>query len=200
MSDSSSAPDLTHCDDPTATLEKAIQLNKTKTEETPKKKKNIKIDEKLSLDSPDPDGARSKTAKSGELYGGKNLITLAGCKGQLASDLSEKKKWRILAILWFVQITMNLNCSLYSNAIPGIVKQFDRSENAARWGAAVFFIAYAVGCELWAPWSEVSYPPSFVLRQMGLEGEKKSTNYIWIQHMVHFPYSYSHIKSLTGSY
>lgn len=49
---------------------------------------------------------------------------------------------------------MNFNTSLYSNAIPGISKEFGVSTQAARVGAAVFLVAYAFGCELWAPWSE----------------------------------------------
>ena len=161
MSHPSGTADLTHCDDPAAALEKAVQRNKDKTEEAPKKTTTIKIEERSTLESPDSDAARPDTANSGDLYGGKKLITHAECKGRFASDLSEWKKWKILAILGLVQISMNLNCSLYSNAIPGIAKDFDRSEDAARWGAAVFLIAYAFGCELWAPWSEVSYTPSF---------------------------------------
>ncbi|PHH77596.1 hypothetical protein CDD80_423 [Ophiocordyceps camponoti-rufipedis] len=49
---------------------------------------------------------------------------------------------------------MNFNTSLYSNAIPGISKEFHVSEQAARCGAMIFLVMYAFGCELWAPWSE----------------------------------------------
>lgn len=49
---------------------------------------------------------------------------------------------------------MNLNASLYGNAVTGLTKEFHISSQAARVGQAVFLIAYAFGCELWAPWSE----------------------------------------------
>lgn len=84
----------------------------------------------------------------------KNIISLANCRGRLATYLPERQKWFIIYIVFLVQISMNFNTSLYSNAIPGIAKQFDVDESHARWGAAVFLITYAFGCELWAPWSE----------------------------------------------
>jgi MFS family permease len=64
------------------------------------------------------------------------------------------KKWTILSIVFLVQVSMNFNTSLYSNAVPGISKEFGVSAQAARLGAALFLITYAFGCELWAPWSE----------------------------------------------
>lgn len=64
------------------------------------------------------------------------------------------KKWTILTIVFLVQVSMNFNTSLYSNAIKGIGEEFNVSAQAARLGAAIFLITYAFGCELWAPWSE----------------------------------------------
>ena len=49
---------------------------------------------------------------------------------------------------------MNLNASLYGNAVTGLTEEFGISKQAARVGQAVFLISYAFGCELWAPWSE----------------------------------------------
>jgi MFS family permease len=60
----------------------------------------------------------------------------------------------ILSVIFLVQVSMNFNTSLYSNALNGISDEFNVSAQAARVGAAVFLIAYAFGCELWAPWSE----------------------------------------------
>jgi MFS family permease len=60
----------------------------------------------------------------------------------------------ILTVIFFVQVSMNFNTSLYSNAIPGISEEFGVSEQAARCGAMIFLVLYAFGCELWAPWSE----------------------------------------------
>ena len=49
---------------------------------------------------------------------------------------------------------MNLNASLYSNAVTGLEERFSVSNAAARVGQMIFLVAYAFGCELWAPWSE----------------------------------------------
>ncbi|KAK4500526.1 hypothetical protein PRZ48_008715 [Zasmidium cellare] len=64
------------------------------------------------------------------------------------------KKWYILSVIFIVQVSMNFNTSLYSNAIPGISEEFGVSAQAARCGAMIFLVMYAFGCELWAPWSE----------------------------------------------
>jgi hypothetical protein len=53
-----------------------------------------------------------------------------------------------------VQVSMNFNTSLYSNAIDGISSQYHVGAQAARCGAVIFLVFYAFGCELWAPWSE----------------------------------------------
>ena len=86
----------------------------------------------------------------------------------------------ILTVIFLVQVSMNFNTSLYSNAIPGISEEFGVSKQAARCGAMIFLVLYAFGCELvrcphsasstpqdtlkldyadspdiqWAPWSE----------------------------------------------
>jgi MFS family permease len=49
---------------------------------------------------------------------------------------------------------MNFNASIYGNSVDGMTEEFHISAQAARVGQAVFLIAYAFGCELWAPWSE----------------------------------------------
>lgn len=64
------------------------------------------------------------------------------------------RKWMILTVIFIVQVSMNFNTSLYSNALVGISHQFNVSQQAARCGAMIFLIFYAFGCELWAPWSE----------------------------------------------
>ncbi|KAK7744438.1 hypothetical protein SLS62_010163 [Diatrype stigma] len=75
-------------------------------------------------------------------------------KEQLAFSLPFRTKWAYLAIIFLVQVSMNFNTTLYSNGLRGISGEFGVSEGDARWGAAAFLIAYAFGCELWAPWSE----------------------------------------------
>jgi MFS family permease len=43
---------------------------------------------------------------------------------------------------------------MYSHAVSAVHEQFGVSEQAARVPQAAFLIAYGIGCELWAPWSE----------------------------------------------
>jgi MFS family permease len=47
---------------------------------------------------------------------------------------------------------MNFNASIYSNAVSPLNKYYGISN--ARLGMTAFLIPYAIGCELWAPWSE----------------------------------------------
>ncbi|KAF4595061.1 MDR multidrug transporter [Ophiocordyceps camponoti-floridani] len=81
-------------------------------------------------------------------------ITEDDCYEELGYGFPNWKKWYILTVIFWVQVSMNFNTSLYSNAIPGISKEFHVSEQAARCGAMIFLVMYAFGCELWAPWSE----------------------------------------------
>lgn len=77
-----------------------------------------------------------------------------GVYEQLGFSFPTWKKWMILTVIFLVQVSMNLNTSLYSNGLDGISEQFNVSTQAARCGAMIFLITYAFGCELWAPWSE----------------------------------------------
>ncbi|CAM1508619.1 Fc.00g054670.m01.CDS01 [Cosmosporella sp. VM-42] len=81
-------------------------------------------------------------------------ITEDDCYDELGYTFPKWKKWYILTVIFWVQVSMNFNTSLYSNAIPGIAEEFSVSEQAARCGAMIFLVLYAFGCELWAPWSE----------------------------------------------
>lgn len=81
-------------------------------------------------------------------------ITEDDCYSELGYCFPTWKKWFILTVIFWVQVSMNFNTSLYSNAIPGIAEEFHVSEQAARCGAMIFLVLYAFGCELWAPWSE----------------------------------------------
>lgn len=88
------------------------------------------------------------------LDGDKRELTEEECYDELGYSYPSWKKWMILSIVFLVQVSMNFNTSLYSNALVGISEEFHVSEQAARLGAALFLIFYAFGCELWAPWSE----------------------------------------------
>ncbi|KAG5920387.1 hypothetical protein E4U42_006205 [Claviceps africana] len=81
-------------------------------------------------------------------------ITEDDCYNELGFGYSNWKKWYILTVIFWVQVSMNFNTSLYSNAIPGMTEEFGISDQAARCGAMIFLVLYAFGCELWAPWSE----------------------------------------------
>ncbi|KZT64873.1 MFS general substrate transporter [Daedalea quercina L-15889] len=65
-----------------------------------------------------------------------------------------RKKWWILSVIFVVQVSINLNASLYANTVHSLSGHFHISEQAARVGQMIFLIAYAFGSELWAPWSE----------------------------------------------
>ena len=76
------------------------------------------------------------------------------CYEKLGFCFSKTKKWTILMVIFVVQSSMNFNSSIYVNAVEEISQTFDVSKQAARAGQAAMLIAYAFGCELWAPWSE----------------------------------------------
>ncbi|KAI6086527.1 major facilitator superfamily domain-containing protein [Hypoxylon rubiginosum] len=85
---------------------------------------------------------------------GKVILTEDDCPEALATSWSTSKKWLVLTIIFLVQLSMNLNASLYTNAQSGIVREFGVTPMSAVHGAALFLVMYAFGCELWAPWSE----------------------------------------------
>ncbi|KAJ6021910.1 Major facilitator superfamily domain general substrate transporter [Penicillium herquei] len=85
---------------------------------------------------------------------GKRELTEDDCYEALGFCFPTWKKWTILTVIFVVQMSMNFNSGVYSDAVTGMTEEFHISEQAARVGQAVFLIAYAFGCELWAPWSE----------------------------------------------
>ncbi|KAE8319266.1 major facilitator superfamily domain-containing protein [Aspergillus transmontanensis] len=88
------------------------------------------------------------------LDGGKIELTEEECYDQLGYSFPSWRKWMIISVIFLVQVSMNFNTSLYSNALGGISEEFGVSMQAARCGAMIFLVLYAFGCELWAPWSE----------------------------------------------
>lgn len=73
---------------------------------------------------------------------------------QLGFSFPTGKKWTILSVIFVVQTSMNFNTSVYANAIGPLSEEFGVTTQVARLGQMVFLVAYAFGCELWAPWSE----------------------------------------------
>jgi hypothetical protein len=55
------------------------------------------------------------------------------------------RKWQILMVVFLIQISMNLNASLYANGVMGISEKFGISEQAARVPQMTFLVAYAFG-------------------------------------------------------
>ncbi|KAI3005124.1 hypothetical protein CBS147346_4452 [Aspergillus niger] len=84
----------------------------------------------------------------------KRELTEDDCYEKLGFCFPWHKKWTILTVIFVVQMSMNFNSSTYSNAVPQLSEHFHISEQAARVGQMIFLVAYAFGCELWAPWSE----------------------------------------------
>ncbi|KAI1275104.1 major facilitator superfamily domain-containing protein [Xylaria sp. FL0933] len=74
--------------------------------------------------------------------GNRRRLNQHECEDELASSFSTRKKWWILLVIFCIQTSINFNATLYSNGIQ------------SRLGSWLFFLTYAVGCELWAPVSE----------------------------------------------
>ncbi|KAL9003232.1 MAG: hypothetical protein Q9188_003894 [Gyalolechia gomerana] len=85
---------------------------------------------------------------------GRIELTEVDAYDKLGFTYSPFKKWLTLTVVFIVQCSMNFNASVYGNATDGLVESFKITGQEARIGQAVFLIAYAFGCELWAPWSE----------------------------------------------
>jgi MFS family permease len=73
---------------------------------------------------------------------------------KLGFAFSSRKKWIILTVIFWVQISMNYNAAIYANAVPGMSKDFGITHFQARLGQMAFLVAYGFGCEFWAPFSE----------------------------------------------
>ncbi|KIW00795.1 uncharacterized protein PV09_07774 [Verruconis gallopava] len=74
----------------------------------------------------------------------------------LARSFSCKKKWLIVTILCVQQISMNLNASILGNCFVELRQTYGVTETILSLCQSLFLVAYAFGCELWAPWSEES--------------------------------------------
>lgn len=85
---------------------------------------------------------------------GKRELQEHECYDKLGFSFPWYKKWTILTVIFIVQCSMNFNTSVFPNAITPLSEHFSISEQAARVGQMIFLVAYAFGCELWAPWSE----------------------------------------------
>ncbi|KAJ5266586.1 hypothetical protein N7478_009394 [Penicillium angulare] len=76
------------------------------------------------------------------------------CYEKLGYSFPWWKKWGIISVIFAVQTSMNFNAGFYASSIGLYAKHFGISKQAARVGQMDFLIAYALGCEFWAPFSE----------------------------------------------
>lgn len=76
------------------------------------------------------------------------------CYDKLGFCFPKWKKWLILSAIFAVQTSMNFNASVYGNAILLLPERYGITLREARYGQLIFLVAYAFGCEFWAPWSE----------------------------------------------
>ncbi|CAK4034051.1 MFS transporter prlG-like [Lecanosticta acicola] len=84
----------------------------------------------------------------------KNVLTQKAGYEYTAFKWPSWKKWSVLTVIFILQISMNWNAAIYANAVSGMSKHFDISDAQTRLGQMAFLVAYAFGCELWAPFSE----------------------------------------------
>ncbi|KAF2203430.1 MFS general substrate transporter [Delitschia confertaspora ATCC 74209] len=73
---------------------------------------------------------------------------------KLGYSFPQWRKWQILGVVFLIQISMNLNASMYANGVSKIAEEHHVSKQVARIPQMAFLVAYGFGCELWAPWSE----------------------------------------------
>ncbi|KAF2434737.1 major facilitator superfamily protein [Tothia fuscella] len=83
-----------------------------------------------------------------------NVLRESDVEPKLGFSFSSRRKWWIIFVIFLVQTSMNFNASVYGNAVHPIMNKYKVSQMVAVAGQGVFLIAYAFGCELWAPWSE----------------------------------------------
>jgi hypothetical protein len=95
-----------------------------------------------------------KQSTKSERADGKRELKEGDCYEILGYSWPRWKKWTYLAAVAFVQVSMNFNTSVYPAAVTPLSEAFHISEQHARTGQMAYLVAYSIGCELWAPWSE----------------------------------------------
>ncbi|KAN0083843.1 Major facilitator superfamily domain containing protein [Elaphomyces granulatus] len=100
------------------------------------------------------DGTTSAMHEEKRRFEGKVVLSEEDVDDGLGFSFPKWKKWAIISVVFAVQVSMNFNASLYASSIAGFSEHFHISAQTARVGQMIFLIAYAVGSELWAPWSE----------------------------------------------
>lgn len=117
---------------------------------------NVQAGEKqqhLGVDGPELAAGVGDVA-DGNRVDGKIELTEEDAEEKLGYAFPVWKKWMILVTILCIQVSMNSNASMYGSALDGISEKYEVSKTTARLGQSMFLIAYAFGCEFWAPWSE----------------------------------------------
>jgi MFS family permease len=108
----------------------------------------------------DPHGGEpsrgAETSKQERIVASSNKVELTDTDAwdKLGYSFPTWRKWQILVVVFCIQISMNLNASMYSHAVGGISSEYGISKQVARIPQMLFLVAYGFGYELWAPWSE----------------------------------------------
>lgn len=110
--------------------------------------------EGMDTDRGRPDGRPSGDGQDGATADGKVELTEHACYDKLGFSFPWWKKWGIIAVIFIVQTSMNFNAGFYASGISLFAEHFGISEQAARVGQMDFLVAYGIGSEFWAPWSE----------------------------------------------
>lgn len=87
-------------------------------------------------------------------HGEKTELKEWDCYDKLGFSFPWWKKWGIISVIFAVQTSMNWNASFYASGTSLYATHFHISQQAARVGQMSFLVAYAFGCEFWAPFSE----------------------------------------------
>lgn len=136
MSRSSSRSSTIHDDGPTRSDSRIEPGNKQK---------------ELGVDGPELAAGGGEIQKT-QRPDGKIELTEDDLEEKLGYAYPEWKKWMILVIILCIQISMNSNAGMYGASVDGVMERYSITETKARLGQSMFLIAYAFGCELWAPW------------------------------------------------
>ena len=133
-----------------------IENNSSESDRNQEKNINGGAGNKQSVLGVDSEDLKAQGQEGGKVVraDGKVELTEDDAYDKLGYSLPEWRKWSILVLILLIQTSMNSNASMYGFGVEGIAEEFQISETKARLGQALFLIAYAFGCELWAPWSE----------------------------------------------
>lgn len=87
-------------------------------------------------------------------YTDKIELTASAAYDDLGYSYPVWRKWQKLCVMFCIQISINLNASLYANGVAAISKEHIIRKQVARIPQLTFLYTYAFGCELRAPRSE----------------------------------------------